>query len=114
MSAAFDDAWCISHEFMMAFMKHRGSSVIKEANMIEREKCETLCNIQNSFHSAVNAFMELERKHDEIVGKIKLGREETKLYDHNVRIIVLLKRWLLQIEQGCCMGTNDKKHPGIK
>ena len=42
--------------------------------------------------------------------KPKLGREEIKLYDHIVRIIALLKIWLLQIEQGDCMGTNNRKH----
>ena len=40
--------------------------------------------------------------------------EETKVHKHIVRIIVLLKRWLLKIEQGICMGTKDKKHPDIK
>ena len=97
MSAAFIgmyefDAWDISHEFMIAYMKDGRSSGIKDAMKIEKEFCETLYNIQNSFHSAVNAFTALERKHDEIVGKIKPGRDEIKLYDHIVRIIVLLKR----------------------
>ena len=72
-----------------------------------------LHNIQNSFHSAVNSFTALERKHDEIVGTINLGVKERKLWDH-IRISVLLKRWLLQIEQGFFMGNKDKKHPGIK
>ena len=31
-----------------------------------------------------------------------------------MRIIVLLKRSLLWIEQGYCIGTRDKKYPGIK
>ena len=31
----------------------------------KREICETLHYIKNSFHSAVNAFTALERKHDE-------------------------------------------------
>ena len=66
------------------------------------------------FYSVVNAFNAFERKHDEIVGKFKSGGEETKLYDYIVRIIVLLERWLLQIEPGSCMGTKDKKHHGIK
>ena len=75
MSAAFDGVYdftsCdISHEFMIAFMKRsRSSSNIKEL-VIEREICETLVNIQNSFHSAVNAFSALERKHEKIVGII--------------------------------------------
>ena len=78
------DAWDITHEFMIY---------------------ETLSNIQNKFRSADNAFTSLERKCHEISGEFKPGKEETKLYDHIVRIIVLLKRWLLQIEQGYCMGT---------
>ena len=76
--------------------------------------CKSLGNIQNRFHSAVNAFTALERKHDEIVGIIKLVGEERRLRDHIVRIIVLLKVCLLQIEQGFCMGKKDKKHPHIK
>ena len=55
----------------------------------------------------------LERKYDEIVGKINSGMEETKVHEHTVRIIVLLKRWLLQIEEGYCIDTEDKKHDGI-
>ena len=75
MSAAFDgvynfDAWDISHVFMMAFMKCKRSSGVKELNKIEIENYETFCNNQNSFHSAVNAFTALERKHDEIAGEI--------------------------------------------
>ena len=89
-------------------MKYRGLSGI------EREICEILCNIQNSFYSAVNAFTAFERKHDEIVGKIKPGMEDTKLQKHIVRIIVLGKRWLLQTEEGYCMGNEGKKHHGIK
>ena len=56
----------------------------------------------------------MESKHNGIVGKIKPVREELKRCDHIVRIIVLLKRGLLQIEQGYCMGTEDNKHSGIK
>ena len=64
---------------------------------------------------AVNTFPSLERKHDEIVGKIKPGREETKRYYYIVKIIVLLKRCLLQIKQMYCMGMEEKKKPsGIK
>ena len=119
MSTAFNglydfDAWDTSIEFMIAFIKARRTSGNKIATTLERENFELFCNIQNSFHSAVNAFTVLERKHDEIVGKIKPGREETKVHDHIVRIIVLLKIWLLQIEQGYCMGTKDKKHPETK
>ena len=55
---------------------------------MQQEVCKTLHNIQNSFHSSVNSFIALERKHDEIVGKMKPGRDETKLYDHIVKIIV--------------------------
>ena len=40
--------------------------------------------------------------------------EERRLCDHIVRVTVLLKWWLLQIEQGFYMETKDKKHPGIK
>ena len=67
-----------------------------------------------SFHPAVNALTAVEGNCDEIVGKIKLGMEETKICDHSMRIIVLFKRWLQQIEEGYCMGTEDKQHPGIK
>ena len=95
-------------QFLLAFMTYGGSTEIK------RKSCETFCYIQSSFYSAVNAFTALERKHDEIVGKIKRGMEDTKLHDHIVRIIVFLKRWLLQIEEGYCMGIKDKKHCGIK
>ena len=113
MSAAFDgvydfNAWDFSHEFMKAILTKTGSIDSK------REICQTLCYIQNSFHSAVNAFTPFKRKHDEIVGKIKSGMEETKVHDQVVIIIVLLKRWLLQIEEGYCMGTKDKEHHGIK
>ena len=80
----------------------------------QRKFCEMLGNIENSFHFAVNAFTALERKHDEIVGTIKPGGEERILWDHIVRIIVILKRWLLQIELGFCLRNRDKKHPGIK
>ena len=107
-------AWDISHEFKLAFARFRSSISNTKAKMIERVICEILCNIQNSFHSALNAFTALETKHDEIVGKIKPGMEDTKLHDHIGRIIVLFKRWLLQIEVGCCMGTKDKKLPFIK
>ena len=31
-----------------------------------------------------------------------------------MRTIVLLKRWLLWIDKGYCMGTKNKKHPDIK
>ena len=119
MSAAFDhvydfDSWDISHEFMVAFMKYGRSDGNKKAQVLEREICETLLNIQNSFHRAVSTFTVLVRKHDEIVRKLKPGMEETKVHEHIVRIIVLLNRWLLQIEQGFCMCTNYKKHPDIK
>ena len=50
----------------------------------------------------------------EIAGKIKPGMEDTKLHNHIVRIIVLLKRWLLQFEEGYCMGNKNKKQPDIK
>ena len=118
MSAAFDGvydfhSWDISHEFMVAFMKHGKSTSNKNAQLLEREICETLWNIQNNFHSAVNAFIALERKHDEILGKINSGMDESKVNEHIVRIIVLFKRWLLQIEEGYCMGTKDKKNPRI-
>ena len=102
----------ISHEFMDAFMKFGISMKNVKAKELEREISETH-NIQNSFHSAVNPFTALERKLDEIVGKINLGMEEPKVNEHIVRMIVLLKSWLLQIEEGYCMGTEDKKHPGI-
>ena len=36
--------------------------------------------------------------------------EETKVNERIVRKIVLLKRLLLQINEGYCMGTDDKKH----
>ena len=118
MSAAFDGvynfhSWDISHECMVAFMKHGRTTGNKNAQLLEREICETHCNIQNSFHSAVNGFTALERKQDEILGKINSGMVESKVNEHIVRIIVLLKRWLLQIEEGYCMGSKDKKQPDI-
>ena len=64
---------------------------ILKGNKREKEICETLGNIQN-----------------------KLGGEEIRLWDHIVRIIVLLDKWSLKIEQGFCMGTKDNKHPSIK
>ena len=54
-----------------------------------------------------------EKKHDEIVDTIKPDKEQKKM-EHIMRIIVFLKRWLLKIEQGFCMGTKDKKNIGIK
>ena len=75
---------------------------------------KSLSDIQNSFHSTVNAFTALERKHYEIVGNIKPGREERILWDQIVRIIVLLKRWLLQTGQEFFFGTKDKNHCGTK
>ena len=48
-------------------------------------------------------------KSDEIVGTIKPGNVQTKLMEHIVRMIVLLKRWLLQIEQEFYMETKDIK-----
>ena len=82
-------------------MKESRSSANKIASTLEREICEILGNIQNSFYSAVNIFTALERKHNEIVGTIKPGQEERDC-------------GILQIEQGFCVGTKDKKHPGIK
>ena len=104
MSAAFDGvydfhSWDISHEFMVAFMKHGKSTSNKNAQLLEREICETLCNIQNNFHSAVNAFIALERKHDEILGKINSGMDESKVNEHIVRIIVLLKRCICKLKK---------------
>ena len=75
------------------FHKKSRSSCNKMTSTIEREICKTLCTIKNSFHFAVNSFTALERNHDEIVGTIKPGGEESKSWDHIVRIIVLLKRW---------------------
>ena len=103
------NVWDVSDKFLMAFMKYRGSSGIKEANKMEKEIFGTFQNFQNSFHSAVNAFTALKWKHDET----KPRREETNLYGNIMRIIVLLKRWLLQMKQGYCMGNKDKKHSGI-
>ena len=87
--------------------------MIIKSSETEREICNTLYYIQKSFHSAVNAFTALGRKHDEIVDKIKPGMVDTKHHKNIVKIIVL-KRWLLQIEEGYCMVTKDEKHPGIK
>ena len=56
-------------------MKYISSSGVKEANKIEREVCEPLHNIQNSFHSVFNAFTALEMKCNEIVCKNKPGME---------------------------------------
>ena len=93
------------HEVMIIFMKESRSCGNKNAKMKERKIGETLGNIQNSFHSVVNAVTALERKrkHNEIVITIKPGGEERRLWDHIVRIIILLKRWLLQIEQVFCI-----------
>ena len=76
--------------------------------MLEREISETLCNIQISFHSAVNVFTALERKHDKIVDKFNSGMGESKVNEHIGGMIVFLKRWLLQIEEGYFMGTDDE------
>ena len=43
-----------------------------------------------------------------------LNKVKNILCDHIVTIIVLLKRWLLQIEQGLYRGVIDKKDPFIK
>ena len=74
--------------------------------MIERGICETLCNIQSSFYSAVTAFTTFERKHNKTVDSIKLSGKERKLWDLIVRIIV--------IEQRFCMSIKDKMHAGNK
>ena len=94
-------------------MKYEISTKNVKAKELERENSGNLCNIQNSFHSAINTLIALEKKHDEIVCKIDLGMKETKISEHILRIIVLLMRWLLQIEEGYCMGTKYKKHDGI-
>ena len=62
--------------------------------------------MQNSFDSAVSFFMAL-KMYDET---IESGKEQTKLWEHVVKNIVLLKRWFLQIEQGFFMGAKDKNH----
>ena len=100
------DAWNISDEFMITFMKDKISSGNKNAMILVRKIYETLGNIQKSFHPALNAFTALKRKCVEILGKIKPGGEKRWLWDHIVRIIVLLKRWLLQIKQGFCMASH--------
>ena len=81
MSAAFIGmcdfvAWNISHEFIIAIMKESRSSCNKNGEMIQRKICKTFVNIQNNF-PAINAFIVLERKHDELVDAIKQGGEET-------------------------------------
>ena len=48
------------------------------------------------------------------MGKIKPGRDKTKVDDHIVRIITHLKTLLLKIEEGYCMGTDNNKCPDIK
>ena len=75
MSAAFIgmfhfDAWDISYEFMVAFIKDQRSRINLKANKIEKEVYEILGNIQSSFYSSVIAFTTLERKHDEIADTI--------------------------------------------
>ena len=72
------DAWDISYEFMIAFMKYGRSGGNKKAQVLEREICETLLNIQNSFHSAVNALTTLEKKHDENSGKTQTRNRRNK------------------------------------
>ena len=86
------DAWDISCEFMTEFMNESRSSGNQKAQVIERENCKILGNIQSSFHSAVKTFTALERKCDETVGTIKSGWDERRLWDHIVRIIILLMR----------------------
>ena len=83
----------------------------QKAKQILKEICQTLGNVQNSFHSAFNAFLECERKHDEIMGTVELGGVQWKLWDQIVRIIVFLKRWSLHIEHEFWMETKDKKAP---
>ena len=34
--------------------------------------------------------------------------EERRLWDHILNFVVLPKKWLLQIKQEFCMGTNEK------
>ena len=71
------DAWDISHALMIAFMRESRSSDNMNAIILKKEICETLHNIQSSFHSAINSFTALEKKHDEIVGTINwVGRKE--------------------------------------
>ena len=41
--------------------------------MINREVCETLHNIQNSFYSVVNILTALEKKNDELATKSNQG-----------------------------------------
>ena len=57
-------------------MKYGISADNKTAKALEREISESLCCIQNSFHSAVSAFTALERKGDDIVGKITEERKK--------------------------------------
>ena len=83
MLAAFDGvdnfgAWDISHKFMIMFITAGISNGNKTAQSLEREIYEVLHNSHNSFYSAVNAFTALGKMYNEIVGKIKTGREETK------------------------------------
>ena len=42
------------------------------------------------------------------LGKIKTSCGQTKLLHHSVRIIVIQKKWLLQIEQRICMIPKTK------
>ena len=99
------DGCNFSHEYMMTFMNAKRSSGNKTASTLEREICETFHKIQNSFYSVVNAFTALERKHDEIVGRITRRQKEAKMLNNIMKIIVFLKRWVLYFEQGYSMGT---------
>ena len=98
---------------MIAFVNDKQSIGNKETSKWEREIYETLGNIKSNFHSEVNAFTALEKKCDENVDIIKQGKVQTNLYDHIMRIIGFLMRWLLQIEKGYCLGKWQKHH-GIK
>ena len=80
-------------EFTTTFDNDKRTCGILKAKLIEEEICETIVNIHYSFHSTVNAFTALERKHDEIAGIMKLV--QWKLWDHIVRIIVLQTRWII-------------------
>ena len=56
---------------MTEFGKDAKSFGHSTSTNLEEEICDTHNHIKNSFHSAVNAFTVLERKHDEIEGIIK-------------------------------------------
>ena len=71
------DAWDISHEITIAFIRESRSSGNKNADMIEREMGETLENIHDSFYSAVMFSLNWRESMIKLLAKlIEVGRKK--------------------------------------